>query len=108
MTSDKYLDFVIWGCLICPANLFRMDLIELFKTAAGQCLKIQIFRDMVGYFFYLFDNFATDKPFAEPQRARRIGDDRWMVPSKRVERSSAKELQAEKCCQGFVQGCDDQ
>jgi len=46
MNHDSYLDFIIWGCLICPSNLFRENVMELFKTPASTCIKVQVFREM--------------------------------------------------------------
>jgi hypothetical protein len=47
MHNDKYHDIIIWAGLVCPAILFREDVLELFKAAASTCIKVQVFREMV-------------------------------------------------------------
>ena len=43
-----YHDYVAWGGLACPSQLFREDVLNLFKAVAADNLVLTIFRDKVG------------------------------------------------------------
>lgn len=45
---DEYLQWVVYGGLVCPQLLQKSSrVLEIFKTAALDCLMLPVFRDLV-------------------------------------------------------------
>jgi len=45
--SSLYIEYVSWCGLACPSQLFREDILNLFKSVAADNLVLTIFRDKV-------------------------------------------------------------
>lgn len=45
--AHSYSDYVAWGCVACPAELFRDNVLNLFKAVVTDNLVFTLFRDEV-------------------------------------------------------------
>jgi hypothetical protein len=48
IACPRYAVFVLWGGLLCPGELFREGVLEVFKVMLAEHALLPIFRDEVG------------------------------------------------------------